>query len=119
LIDRKLEAEKAMDDAINDKTNLEAEIVTLEDLKFSPGIPESIVAEIEAQIAEKKTAITEAEGTINTAQQAFNVIAKQTIEVKEKRDAEEAAAVKQKDFLNAEADWQYWKGLVNDTRESL
>lgn len=32
LIDRKLQAEKAMDDALNAKANLEAEITTLEDL---------------------------------------------------------------------------------------
>lgn len=106
LQEQRITQQDAFDNARNEKSSLEAQVVTLEDLKFSTD-DEAILASLDEKIAEINQAIEANMSVIDTAQVAFNEIATQIQEIEVKRAVEEAEALKTKAFLDAQSNYQY------------
>ena len=106
LQEQRITQQTKFDDARNEKTSLEAQVVTLEDLKFSTD-DEAILGQLDEKIKELNGKIEKALETIDSAQVAFNEIATQIQEIEEKRAIEEAEAAKQRAFLDAQYEYQY------------
>lgn len=106
------------DNARNEKTSLEAQVVTLEDLKFSTD-DETILAQLDEKTKELNGKIEKALDTIDSAQVAFNEIATQIQEIEVKRAEEEAEAAKTQAFLDAQSHYQYLKSIVDDINVRL
>jgi chromosome segregation ATPase len=114
----KTEKQNQFDEAKATKDALTIQIRTLEDLTHTYD-DETILAEINAKIAEFTDEVTAAESAIEDAQEAFNLIAEQDQVIQQERAAALEKAAKDQEFLDAESHYQYVQSMIKDTEESL
>lgn len=119
LQNQQYDKEQLFRQAQESKLAIEAQLLTLEDLQYEYEGNQEILAQIDADMGDLRELLTGADNAINDAQDAFNVIAEQTIAVKAQRKIDEAQNEKDTRFLDVEQDYRYYETLVSDTKESL
>jgi hypothetical protein len=99
------EKQDNFENAMNDKADYEAQIQTLEDLKFETD-DKGILQALDNEIKGLQGKVTAAEKIIDDAQVAFNEIAVKITEIVDKRAAEEEEARKKAIFLAAKQEYE-------------
>lgn len=107
-----------MRDAKDHYDNLEIDIQSLQDI-MDTTVDATVVAEISTEITTMRTEQDEAKETYDTAQQAFNALAKQSMALETARIAREDVARKAEELEFAQQDLDWYTKRIEDIQNRL